>query len=382
MKTFFSLLLLIALFAFSCQQPNGTVPCIDVTKNYPVKELFLTDIADVTYLQITSENDDYLYSGTIRAITKNTVIITNSIRLSGDILFFSKEGEPKSRFNRMGNGPQEYRNAHRVVYDEDADDLFVVSSSIGSSVKVYSSTGVYKREIAFPDSTIFLNGIVSFDDQSLLCHDESRGRDFESFYLISKADGAVLEYFELPIAPIFLGITWNGTNVPSMFLRRLIKNKEGVLICNPENDTVFLYAKDRSLTPILTKIPRVASTNPMTHINNCIDVENFQFTEIYILLPGDDYPGNFPVKYYMLDKKTGEIALPKLLLPDYYGKEFSISPMIAGLVNGLENGVVFELDLVELKEALVENRLNGKLKELVGKLKEDDNNIYVMVQFK
>ena len=302
---------------------------------------------------------------------------------------------PKSRFNRKGNGPGEYRNIYRVFYDEEADDLFVLSVPPSDVMHVYSSSGRHKREIPLPKGAIIMNGIVSFDDHSFLCHDEGNGAKraeanptdlsskdyFESFYLISKADGTVLDYVELPVAPIFLGIYRNGTRVWPMNRNRLIKSKEGVLLCNPENDTVFLYRQDKSLIPVLHKTPLIPSTNPMTYLNNYVDGGLYQFTEVFTLLPGDDYIANFPVKYYMRNKITGEVVHPKLLLPDYKGKEFIIRPSVAARTCDFENGVVFELDLIELKEAYAENRLSGKLKELVATLKEDDNNIFMMVRF-
>ena len=45
--------------------------------------------------------------------------------------------------------------------------------------------------------------------------------------------------------------------------------------------------------------------------------------------------------------------------------------------------IYFELDLLELKQAFSENKLRGKLKELVGTLDEEkDNNVIMFVNFK
>ena len=50
---------------------------------------------------------------------------------------------------------------------------------------------------------------------------------------------------------------------------------------------------------------------------------------------------------------------------------------------GDENGYVVELSLFELKQAYKENRLSGKLKELVATLDEDkDNNVFMLLDFK
>ena len=159
---------------------------------------------------------------------------------------------------------------------------------------------------------------------------------------------------------------------------RLTMCAEGVLLCNPETDTVFLYSKNKTLSPVLHKIPLAGATDPMTYMNNCIDVGNYQFTEIFTVRERNAFVTDFPVKYYMRNKKTGEVVHPRFLLPEYRGKEFFVSP---SSIRDSKNGCCFELDLVELKQAFFENRLSGKLKELVATLKEDDNNVFMMVQF-
>ena len=84
-------------------------------------------------------------------------------------------------------------------------------------------------------------------------------------------------------------------------------------------------------------------------------------------------------KYIMRDKKTNEIFRQKISLPDYKGKEFFIRTRT---IRDIEDGVSFELDLTELTQAYRENRLSGKLKELVATLNEDvDNNIFMFVKF-
>jgi len=377
----------------ACRSPKGDLPYIDANKNYPQKEIYLSDIAHISYLHLNTDNEDYLYSGTIRCVTENTLVIATPITSSGDILFFSKEGTPKSRFNRQGNGPGEYRRIRHIFYDESVDDVFVVND-VDPCIRVYSSSGATKRDLPLPDGVRINNDIVSFDDQSLLFYDagnefkRAMAQDFSTeidvapFYLISKKDGEVLDYFELPVTPIFLGIYIDGNRIPTISRIRLIKNKDGALLCIPENDTVFLYTQNRTITPVLHKIPLASTTNPITYLNNCIDVSQFQFTEIYTVQPGDPYPGIFPVNYYMRNKKTGEICRPKLLLPEYTGMECIISPSKMGRRNLFENEYYFELDLTELKQAYTDNKLSGKLKQLVATLKDDDNDVIVIVDFK
>lgn len=387
MKTTIQLYLILfaTLFAVcsSCTQPKSDLAYIDTTQNYPEKDILLTDIADIDYLYLNSDDDDYLYNGTICCITKTTIIVYDYT--AGNILFFAKNGTPKSRFNRKGQGPEEYVNARSVFYDEATDDVFVYTMNY---INVYSSTGQYKRKITLPQDMI-IGSIMSFDEQSFIFYDlgvEAKrfsgeldpGADNTNyFYRISKTNGEVLDAIEVPYVPLFLGINLGGQRIPGR-TKRLVESPEGVLLCSPETDTIFLYSHDRTLTPVLYKTPSVNATDPMKYLNNCLDRGQFQFIEVYTVRAGDKAPGNFPATYYMRNKNTGEVIRPTFSLPDYKGKEFAIIP---GSV--YDDGYLFELDLIELKQAYDENKLSGKLKELVATLNEEKgNNVFILLHFK
>ena len=382
---------LIITFMFGCSfdKQDNIMPCIDITKNYPEKEIILTDIADVTYLCLNSDDDDYLFSGGICCVTKNTIVVYDYT--SGNILFFTKDGLPKSRFNRKGQGPEEYsRVVGRVIYDEEVDDVFVYSH-LTNVIPVYSSAGEYKRKISIPEK-IVINGLISCDDESLLLYEasmyvkkvlgeEELPDEFidSTFVRISKTDGSILDYVALTNNRIVLKDDSRGRSRSGLCVR-MLKHKEGVLLCNPETDTVFLFGKDKSLTPIIRKHPLVSALDPMAYLDNCIDIDDFQFMEVFTVR-WEEGAFTFPAKYYMRDKKTGEIFYQKFFLPDYKGKEFIFSP--TRTLGDEENGFYFELELMELKQAYYENKLSGKLKELVSTLDEEkDNNVFMFVKFK
>ena len=403
-------LIVIAVSAIGCSSDNQSqdiLPCIDVRKNYPEKEIILTDIADVDYLCLNSDDDDFLYKGRIHCVTENTIVVIDDS--SGSILFFSREGSPKSRFNRKGQGPEEYIDAISilVVYDEDADDVFVHQRSLfaisGNSILVYSSTGEFKRKITLPGGAAF--PLIDFDDQSLFLYDMQnqqkkalralKGTDFtsqsvdSSFYRISKTDGTVLEYVEFLCNEIDLTDFGIGNRVIHGY-SRLVNSTAGLFLCNPESDTVFLYGKDKILTPIICKTPLVRNSNPRDILDDFLDTERYQFIRVQTLINSDDVLMKIPQderynrlnKNYIHDKQTNEIFRQKINLSDYKGKEFFITAQKTHL-NGKEMLTHFELDLYELKEAYEANKLSGKLKELVATLDENkDNNVFMLVNFK
>ena len=374
---------LIVYHLISCSVDNQVkdgIFIINVRKNYPVKEIILTDIADVTYLHLDTSDDNFLYRGYNSYITENTIVIFSE----RSFLFFSKDGKPKSRFNRFGNGPEDYRNAPNFIYRENSDELYVTNAFI-NYIQVYSSTGDYKRKIPLPQD-VQNPTITFFDDQSLLVYDEikriksSLSNDNDSsLLLISKIDGKVLEYVELSKKnKINLSIKTNSEFNSGMFVVTvcgITKCSEGMLLFNPETDTVFLYGKDKSITPLITKIPLIEDLDPIIYLENCMDFGRYLFTSARYL---DEA---FSLKnYYMLDKNTGQTFYPKIILPDFKGKEFFIIPSNRYFN---ENEYHFELGLIELKEAYNENRLSGKLKELVETLNEmEDNDVFMFVNFK
>lgn len=85
--------------------------CIDVKGNYPEKKILLTDIADITYLHLSTGDEDYLYKGYeegqrggISDFKKNTVVVADAV--SGSILF-SPKMELQSRALITGDKVQE-----------------------------------------------------------------------------------------------------------------------------------------------------------------------------------------------------------------------------------------------------------------------------------
>jgi len=209
-----------------------------------------------------------------------------------------------------------------------------------------------------------------------------------TFYRISKTDGEVLDYIKLPDTHLSLETYYDGRWIPAQRMFAL-KCPEGALLCNARTDTIFLYRSDKSITPVLFKTPAVSSLNPMEYLYHCIDRGQYQFIQVTIMREGI-FPLFFPAKYYLRNKKTGETVRPKFLLPDFKGKEFIMDPYrpnADGIMyrDGIfyDDGYCFELDLFELKQAYRENKLSGKLKELVATLNEDeDNNVFMLVNFK
>ena len=294
------LLLTMALLTGCSHNHRSTdgLPVIDVTKNFPEKELRLTDIADVTYVHLDSKHDDFLYKGSICYITENTLVVNDLVTQS--VLFFSKDGAPKSRFSRYGNGPEEYSGLlNNVLYDEAADDVFIYGGAYKNFIQVYSSKGEFKRKLFLPHGVQVVGQMDIFDSQSLIVFNMgniiNKTANFDnrnylphpidsSFFLISKADGQVLEYIQMAASQndLSLKVPTGGIALPPIG-SCIAKHTTGFLLSYPETDTVFHYSKNKELTPVICKIPPVDKQDPKIILINCIDLEKYQFMEAQIV---------------------------------------------------------------------------------------------------
>ena len=61
------------------RQSTEDIIIIDVTANYPKKELILQDFMDVEYITLET-TDEYITQGEVRDIGKNIIVVTNRIK--------------------------------------------------------------------------------------------------------------------------------------------------------------------------------------------------------------------------------------------------------------------------------------------------------------
>ena len=355
---------------------------LDVNTSYPEKEIKLEEIADIEYLQL-GVYEDFLFSSGPSSINSDKIIFNTSS--TGDIIVYSRSGEPLSKFNRRGNGPEEYNNTTGgPIYDEASDELFI---PLHQKIMVYSSSGEFKRSFPLPDgsSTFRFN---NFDSNSFLIYDR---QDIlpAPFTLISKNDGSIIEIVNMPMGeklnltiPVVMGEGFSITLQPD--IGSVVNYKDGFLLAVPSNDTIYYLSTTKELFPILVRNPKIHSMNPAVTVSCFVEAGNyaFMFTEkvVEVKMENGRVP-SFPRTYLMFDKATGAVYKQKITLNDYKGKEVNISHRTIMITNDSKLGLIV-LGLTELQDANRENKLSGKLKELVENSDDDGNDIYLLLHFK
>lgn len=341
---------------------------IDLSKDYPKKEILLSEIADIQYVYM-NEGNDYIYGGNPLYVSDHTFVFYSE----GSFLFFTKDGQPKSKFNHQGNGPDEYDYFSKVVYDEANDELYILSEK---RLIVYSSSGVHKRTIALSLSDDKrITSMANYDNGSLLLFDS------DNFVLISKADGSELKRLDVSsgekVKLYAINQDEQRVSVIASTQNQIVNYKDGLLLSDYSTDTVFFFNKNKELIPVLIKQPSIHSMDPVIYANTFVEAADYLFYRKIIVKVQN---GQLPSVYLMQNKKDGTVYEQEIKMDDFKGKQVEIAPEI--LTSSSRHGLVV-LDLAELEEAYADGRLKGKLKELMEKIdRENGNNVYMLLTFK
>lgn len=155
MKTSKLILLILLLAAMSgctseIKQSNDDLIIVDVSKNYPKKELILQDFMDVEYILLET-NDDFLCQGIIQTVGKEIILVTNRIN-DGDVFIFDRNDKGLRKINRKGNSGQEYVYIHDIILNENSDEIYINDNST-RKILVYDLYGNFKRTISHKENT-------------------------------------------------------------------------------------------------------------------------------------------------------------------------------------------------------------------------------------
>ena len=361
---------------------------VDVTANYPKKELILQDFMDVEYIPLETYGDFYC-QGIVVAIGENVMIVINQI-LDGNIFVFDRTtGKGLRKFNRRGSGPGEYIFILGIILDEENDELFI--HDVSKKIFVYDLSGNFKRSIRDKEGSNY-SEIYNFDRESLICDDKFSGNEGEatdrpSFVIISKQDGSIVNDIQIPFKQ---KIT---TTVMSKFTigdgdSRIIKPlsypsinlyQNDFILTEPSSDTIFRLSPNYSMIPFMVRVPSVQS----------METEIFLFT------------GILTDRYYFIQTVKKEIEFATLQVPrtnlmydkqensiyEYtvYNGDFSTKKPVNMSSTTLSAEIAFcqKIEAYELVEAYKNGDLkDGKLKDIASKLDEEDNPIIMLVKHK
>ena len=199
-KLFFSLITLFLLAACGTREKEISGPVLfDATRNYPEKQLLLDEVADITYVPLSSETDSALFRGTLVHVSERTVTIHDF--LQGTFYLFDRSGRFLSSFNHKGQAPEDYNFLITAFVDEARGELFAIEKN---RIQVYDLKGDYRRTLRLPDGAWVYEAADGGDGSILLVDNQERTAAIyagmvdanaeayeQPFVRISKEDGSL-----------------------------------------------------------------------------------------------------------------------------------------------------------------------------------------------
>lgn len=371
------------LFCTSCAEKKKTenlvdnhLWTIDVTKEYPTKDIYLQDIADVDYIPLET-NDSILWVGRDIVYMDEDYIIGASGK--NGVYFHSKTGKALYSFHKEGQGPEEYTGFSLIQYDKKSDEVYI--KSFNDKYLVYDSKGKFKRTFKVGPFQNLRERVSQFFILNTDEFIEYLGEQ-NHFRRISRQTGKHLGDIKLPSKDSTLTLMYRRKSDGMLFstiVSYAIKDEKGYILTALPSDTTYLLTENLRLTPIGVRTPPISSMEVPIFL---LPIKN---TTRYYFMHSVKKEDRFPRKLYMLDKKENQIYYLDNYFKnrDFEGKEHALDFYGPATGANLPSNVCVEsLNIDRLIEAYQEGKLSGKLKDIAANLKEDDNPVLMVVKFK
>ena len=344
----------------------------DLTKEYPTKEIYIQDIADVDYIPLET-NDSMLWLGREILYLDDDYIIGASIKTG--VYVHDGEGKALHSFNKKGEGPEEYNGMYKVQYDKTSNELYINDMD---RYYIYDVKGNFKRSFRGVEKKLSsrIEDFFIINDEELVQYSF-----YGNYYTrLSRKTGEHLGDIKLRGADTTLTLFYRKNNMLfNTIVSHYTKDKEGYIITAFPSDTTYLLTPELQLKPIGVRTPPVSSQEVPVFL---IPVKN---TSRYFLMSTIKKEDRFSTKAYIMDKKTNQIYYLEKYCKnkDYVGDKVHLDmygPAVSA--NLPENVCVQSLNVTRLREAYEDGRLSGKLKDIAAHLKEDDNPVFMVIKFK
>ena len=363
---------------------SDSLVTVDVTANYPKKELVLQDFMDVEYIPLET-NDEFLCQGNIQAVGKDVIVATNRIGgRDGNIFIFDRKGKALKKINHKGQGGEEYTSFVQIILDEDNAEMFV-NDMYAKKILVYDLKGNFKRKISLKGDFLF-GEIYNFDQNNFICHDVLNENNFtesytgQSFMFISKQDGVITQELQIPFKEKKTIVVRTPRDKDGNFfvymppsVYPIIPYFDNYILTELSADTLYKYSANHTMKPFIVRTPSVQSMNPEKFLLLSLLTDRYYFMEVVEkVLP-------FSSTDIVYDKQENTLFRYKVYNSDYtYDKE-------AFLKSEPLNGEIPSCQYLEAWELIKDykgGRLKGKLKDIASKLGEEDNPVIMLIKHK
>lgn len=366
------------------KENNGPLPVADFEKEYPEKDLLVSEHADVEYVRLET-TDEVLLDGiaSLYLSVTDRFIVTNNMK-EGRIFVFDRQGKHLHNFMRKGQSGEEFVFANRVRVDDKAEEIFVLDTR--NKVLVYTLDGKFKRVLDIPKG-MKADDLWNYDDEWLLSYDsynldrENQPCAEQPFFLLSKKDGSVkrIEVNAKDRIGPRIYFEKNGQKaVMSVSFNYIYKNGDEFVLGELGNDTVFML-KQGNVSPLLVRTPGSKAKEVRSMMSAPLKLGDYiGVAEAPKKLELENT--KFATKDVFLNLKTGEGCILGLKDDVNFVEPTGIRHSNER-VEAPKNHILWMPDTDRLFQWKEEGKLKGKLAEMLEGMSEDDNPILIIYKF-
>lgn len=354
---------------------------LEYDKKYPLKEIYLQDIADVSYSKFSDKN--VLFgrgAGSYMSVSDQFKITHNP--KEGMVFVFDSNNKLLNKFNHTGGGPGEYQSIHHLCVDFTTNEIFIFDFPFKYRALVYSFDGKFKRVFGIKQP-LWVESVLNYDKENLLvCFKfykpkESVDKYERHYYLLSKGNGSMAA---IPVNKKYsisnTVMTTNSKGRPSMFgipSHTMVGNGTDFIISDFGSDTIYLK-NDKGLHPFIIKSPSVEDSEEPVLVYALSRNDNYTFLRKIIRRRENNGMTDFAI-----DNKTGKIFEIKIKNRDFPSKNYSVEAFNINQPQNTAHAILSTSTFIERNE---DNLLSGKLKEFVSTLTDDDNDFLISIKYK
>lgn len=350
---------------------------VDVTANYPEKELILQDILNVEYVALET-SEEFITHGILESVGKEIMLVRN--RTDGNIFVFDRAGKGLRKINRLGQGAEEYAQISDIILDEAKKEMFVVDYP-ARKILVYDLYGKFNRSFKFAD-TSYYNNLFDYDEDHLICfksYTTPKENEKACHLIVSKQDGSVTHEIQIPITEVETPVVTKDelTVMPEFY--QTFPNKGNWALVNTSSDTVYNYLPDGRLIPFIARTPSIHSMEVEVFLFPSILTDRYYFMRAMKKELNFKTFKGFPSTDLIYDRQ--EKALFQYVM---YNSDFSDKTEVYLNLKPVNQEIIAtqSFNASDLIDANGKGQLKGNLKEIVANLEEESNPVIMLVTLK
>ncbi|ADY50871.1 hypothetical protein Pedsa_0286 [Pseudopedobacter saltans DSM 12145] len=233
---FLGISLLISNIACGDRNGNRTVKSTPITFEPYRQEVFLEDIADDFYYLPLGTTSNFFIQDINKLFFSDSTIIVADFRQQ-TIFVFDQDGVPKSRINRLGQGPGEYPQMADALFDEENGWVEVLSPKL-KKIFSYDMEGKLMRERKILDGK--KSGLRFAKQNDFYVFDRGtfpRGKDKNRLAIYSNEENMKFINSYLAIPPAIIGMGYAGG-------RAFDTNGDSLYYLPTLGDTIYSVSKE------------------------------------------------------------------------------------------------------------------------------------------